>query len=84
MSRLLYVPIIGAIVLMFGCWRQPSEEAGDGCALGWSLSLPPCVGVWDCSSSGASAALLARETHGMLGGERTAQRRVRTNFSPRL
>lgn len=69
MSRLLYVPIIGAIVLMLGCYKQPSVEAGvdHRVPLVDPLSLLSCDSR-DCSSRGGLfAAQLARAIRGTLG-----------------
>lgn len=81
MSRLLYVPIVGTLVLMLGLWKQPSEIVGDVSSYCDLLSLTS-DDVRDCSS-GHFAAMIARATHGTLGGERSARHRACTNFSPR-
>ena len=85
MSRLLYMPIIGAVVLMLGCWKQPSVEAGvDHRVTPVDPLSSSSSDVEGCSMGGHWSALLARATRGTLGGERSAHRRVRTNASPRL
>ncbi len=85
MSRLLYVPIIGAVVLMLGSYEQPSVEAGGDYRVPL-VALPPllCDSRGCSSSGGLFAAQLARATRGTLGGEHAARRRARTNFPPRL
>lgn len=75
MSRLLYRPIIGAIVLLLGWWRQPSIEADDtddSVRVGCLLS-PASWDGGDCSLGGLAFALLARATTGTLGDEPAAR-----------
>lgn len=82
MSRLLYKPVIGLIALMIGCWVQLSEDLGDESSSYWSLS-PASAVARDCSSQRRSV-LTPRMTNGILGGERRARCRARSNASPRL
>ncbi len=80
MSRLLCVPIVGVIVLTLGWWEQPSADAGaDRCAR--CMLSPTSSDARDCSVP--RYFLKPRMTNGTLGGECAAQRRVRTNCSPR-
>lgn len=83
MSRLLLVVVltVAGVVPLF-VQQQPSADTGADMLLCHAMLFAAPRGASNCSSQ--RDALLARATRGTLGGERTAHRRVRTNFSPRL